>query len=364
MSQVVRKVQTPLARGVAVGQFRFPDGVEFLGHDGDTTAFAVSMPSDADGHIGRECPACEQHFRMSADDYDRLPDDLELWCVYCGHKHDHSDFMTQQQVDRMMRAVGDYAMQVIGDALDSSFKSAPRPSRRAGVTITYRSKPFYPEPLPDIDEERLIRERRCGTCQVRYAVFGEHRWCPVCGPLPPQKAALDALAAEEVGLDALHALGDDRLRVLRESGVLDRTYANTLRNAVSIVEALAEKVFVTAVPDAAARLKGRGKVFQRLDDMAVLYQDALGVDLRATMAAEWDALLAAWAARHLIIHRDGIIDAKYLRTVPRSTQQEGQRLVIPEGEARATLDRARRLCIAIGNGRPKEPQRTNPQETQ
>lgn len=332
-----------------MGQFRFPDGVEFFEGDDDSVTFDVSVPSDEDGHIGRECPHCSQHFRMSIDDYDDLPDDLELWCVYCGHKDDHSDFMTPQQVDRAMRVAGDYARQVIGDALDSSFKKASRQRRRSGVTISYRSKPFYPEPLPDINEERLVRERRCGNCQVRYAIFGEHRWCPVCGPLPPETAALDALAAEKVRLDALHELDGERLRVLRESGVLDRTYVNTLGNIVSIIEAIAERVFLQAVPDAETRLKGKGKVFQRLDDFAALYQDALSVDLRATVADDWDSLLAAWAARHLFTHCDGIIDEKYLRAVPQSPQKEGQRLVIAEHEVRATLDRARNLCKAIGN---------------
>jgi hypothetical protein len=47
------------------------------------------MPSDEDGHIGRECPQCAQHFRIAYDDYEALPDDLRLWCVYCGQIEDH-----------------------------------------------------------------------------------------------------------------------------------------------------------------------------------------------------------------------------------------------------------------------------------
>lgn len=332
-----------------VGQFRFPDGVEFLGEGDDSVRLAVSMPSDEDGYLGRECPACEQHFRMATDDYDALPDDLELWCVYCGHKDDHSDFMTQQQFDRALRAAGDYGVQMVGKALDSAFGRASRTSRGSGVGITYRSKPFYPQPLPGIDEERLVRERRCGNCQVRYAIFGEHRWCPACGPLPPESAALDALAAEEVRLDALNQLDDEQERALRESGVLDRTYVNTLSNVVATVEVMAERTFRHLVPDADARLKGKGNVFQRLDDLAALYQDALAVDLRAAVEDDWDALLAAWAARHLFIHRDGIIDAKYLRAVPQSTQREGQRLVVSEDMVRATVGRATRLCQVLGS---------------
>jgi hypothetical protein len=36
------------------------------------------MPSDDVGHIGQQCPSCRQLFRMHADDYAALPDDLRL----------------------------------------------------------------------------------------------------------------------------------------------------------------------------------------------------------------------------------------------------------------------------------------------
>jgi len=62
--------------------FRFPDGVEFLGDGGDGNVnFSVSIPVDDDGFFGRECPECEQHFRIAHEDYEALPDDLRLWCV-------------------------------------------------------------------------------------------------------------------------------------------------------------------------------------------------------------------------------------------------------------------------------------------
>jgi hypothetical protein len=85
------------------------------------------------------------------------------------------------------------------------------------VRITYRSKPFYPAPLPEIDEERLVRERACESCGLRYAVFGEHRFCPVCGLLPPLTIALDALEAESVRLDAMGEVPTEARR--RSAGV-------------------------------------------------------------------------------------------------------------------------------------------------
>ena len=59
-------------------------------------------------------PRCSQLFRVDADEYEALPDDLQFWCVYCGHHDDHSEFVTRQQLDRAMRAAGDLGEQIIG----------------------------------------------------------------------------------------------------------------------------------------------------------------------------------------------------------------------------------------------------------
>ncbi len=333
--------------------FRFPDGMEFLGDDGDGNAqFKVCIPLDDDGFFGRECPACHQNFRIAHDDYDGLPDDLELWCVYCGHHDDHSEFMTEQQRDRVMRAATDYAMQLLGRALDHSFRRMARRSRNSFVTISYRSKPFYPAPLPDIDEERLVRERVCDQCGLRYAVFGEHRFCPVCGLLAPLVTASDALAAETVRLDALAELPPDTRRQLQESGVLDRTYADAIENVVGLVEAMAERTFRDLVPGADQVLKGRGKVFQRLRDLADLFRAQAGRDVREPVGPAWRELLEAWAARHVFTHCDGIVDEKYLQAAPTTGLRPGQRLRASESLARTAIRNVEALCHAIAGVDP------------
>ena len=331
-----------------MSNFRFPDGVEFLGEGDDGhVVFNVDIPIDEDGYFGRECPTCEQHFRIAHEDYDGLPDDLRLWCVYCGHQDDHSDFMTQQQVERVTRAASDYAMQMIDQTLDRSFGSMARQSRGSMVRITYRSQPFYPAPLPGIDEERLVRERQCVDCELRYAVFGEHRFCPVCGLLPPLVAAVDALAAERLRLDVLASLGSSAEAELRESGVLQRTYVDTIENVVGIVESLAERVYCARVSDAEADLKGKGKIFQRLDDAADLFQAKLNLDVRSELGSDWRELREAWAARHVFTHCDGLVDARYVAAVPTTSLQEGQRLQITEGYSRRVLSVAERLCCVL-----------------
>lgn len=337
--------------------FRMAPGASIVGREGDSYQMRVSIPSDEHGFFGRQCPSCRQLFRVDGDDYEALPDDLELWCVYCGHHTEHSEFATQQQLDRAMRAAEDLGMQIVGQALDEafgSFRPSPRRSPRSGfgisIDIKYRSEPFYPEPLPGINEEKLIRIRTCASCSLRYAVFGEHRFCPVCGKLPAMMVALDALSAETARLDGLAQLPAQTAASLREQGVFTRLWIDTLKNLVGVVEALGSAVFRAAVADAEQRLNGKGNIFQRLDHTADLFVAAGYPDLRAALDAErWQRLIEFWAMRHVFTHNDGLVDARFLTKVPTSTARLGQRLTLTEQQCRQAITDSEALCHALGN---------------
>jgi hypothetical protein len=332
---------------MAASDYRLPDGAKLVSADDAKVVVHVEIPIDEEGFFGRQCPSCEQTFRMAHADYEALPDDVRLWCVYCGHEDDHSEFLTEQQRQRVLRPAHDIAHQLIEHAFNDTFSGMDRRSRESMISWSYRSTPYYPEPLPDIDEERLVRERSCAVCSVRYAVFGEHRYCPVCGPLPPAVIAEDALNAEQARLDALATLPVETAATLREQGVFDRIYADTVENLVSIVEILADAKFRAVVVDADAVLKGRGKVFQRLDDMARLFRDDAHMDLKVTVGDRtWAALKASWAARHVFTHNDGIVDAKYLSAVPQATVKVGQRLTLTERTVRDAIAVTTSLCKA------------------
>lgn len=328
--------------------YRLPDGAVYEGRDdAGNERFRVSIPLDEHGYFGRECPSCGQVFRVRHDDYEDLPDDLVLWCVYCGHHTDHSEFMTQQQRDRIMRVAADFGIQMVGQGFRRAIGGRSRGSR-SGVRLAYRTKPFYPEPLPGIDEEQLVRQRACPACGLHYAVFGDHRFCPVSGPLNAVDVALDALAAETAKLDALESVPADTRALLREQGVFDRLYVSTLGSVVGIVESLAGSVFRSRVAGSDALLKGKGNVFQRLNNLADLYRAHLNIDLPSTAGVEWDSLLRLWATRHVHTHHDGIVDSRFLLAVPSSLSREGQRLIVTVADAKLAIEQARLLCAAIG----------------
>ncbi|WUH98240.1 hypothetical protein OHR68_32780 [Spirillospora sp. NBC_00431] len=330
--------------------YRLPDGAELVSHSGDEILMTVSMPTDDDGFFGRQCPDCSQLFRIDADDYEALPDDLQLCCVYCGYLADHGEFITQQQLDRAKRALGDYGVQMIGQQLDGIFSRLARSSRsrHSGFSkLPVRAAVLARAAAWD-HEERLIRIRTCAGCSLRYAVFADHRFCPRCGQLPAKAVAEDALAAETARLDALAQIPEQAAAVLREQGAFDRMLADTLSNAVGIVETSAGTAFRAAVPNATQLLQGKGNIFQRLDHAADLFVTAGYPDLRTLVdAATWQRLPETWAKRHVFIHNDGLVDTKYLTKVPTSTSQIGQRLAVTESECRQVITDTRALCTAI-----------------
>jgi hypothetical protein len=148
-------------------------------------------------------------------------------------------------------------------------------------------------------------------------------------------------------LDALDSLPPDIHAALREQGVLDRQYVDTVENVVGVVESLASAVFADRVSNAAGLTKGKGNVFQRLDDLAELFRTHLSKDLPSQMGSRWAELQRTWAGRHVHVHNDGVVDDRYLRSMPVTALKRGQRLTVTEEDARRAIENANVLVDEI-----------------
>ena len=259
-------------------RFRMPDGAEVVSQDGSTVSIEVAMPADDAGHIGRRCPSCERMFRMQADDFGALPDEQRLTCPYCSFVEDHSEFATDQQQQRAVSAAEEVGMQLAEQHLDRILRGmADSVNRRSGpirMTVSGSSGSRRPRPLPPIIEEAPIRERQCRRCGNRYAVFGEHVACPVCGPLPPQVVAEDALDAQDAALALFQQLSDEDASPLREAGALERTASSALGAVVSILETFLRESFIAGVVDQRHLDRFSGHGFRLGQRVAVSLDDA------------------------------------------------------------------------------------------
>jgi hypothetical protein len=326
-------------------RYRLPDGAEVESHQGSTVTFRVTMPADDAGHIGRRCPSCRQLFRVHAGDYAALPDDQRLTCPYCGFSAGHSEFVTPQQVERALAAAAGWAHQMaadkIGRALDDMVSNINQSSSSSAIFSVSASRgprrPLMPSPLPMITEPAPIRERQCLRCRNRYAIFGQHISCPVCGPLAPKVIAEDALAAQTAILNALAQLEATALDQLREIGAVEQTASSTLGVVVSSLEAYLKGTFNDLVTGGDQLTAGGGNVFQRLDDVAELYRDHMGIDLAATLVADWERLRMLYGVRHLLTHNNGVVDDRHMKRFPNFPVAVGHRVTLSISDARDAI---------------------------
>jgi hypothetical protein len=341
-------------------QRRLPEGVHLASQDRSGFRLGVAMPVDEDGLWPMRCPEHpEDHFfkievTQKLDEGDAEPEAEEspLYCAYCGHAADLWDFAPEQHA-RMMAAASaaaeQYAASMLDDILGKAFGGRSQSSsRRSGISIEFKpGTPPRRRSLPEVGEvEETRRTMQCQVCSEVAAVYGLAIYCPNCGQLAPAQQFAELVRMHRDGLAALDDLPEQAKRALAESGVLGANYENTIKDGFAALETYLRARFEAEAPD--VPLKGKGNVFQRLDDAADLYRDHLHVDLpRLLSESGWEHLKQAAAMRHVLVHNSGIVDARFLDRLPGWPQQVGQRIQIKQLDAIGFIALLERLAAAV-----------------
>jgi sarcosine oxidase delta subunit len=235
-----------------------PEGIGDIEPTDDGFRTSVSIPLDQDGYFGRECPSCSAPFKMRKAEYDVLPDGLELTCPYCGHREEHSAFMTAAQRERIRAAALGLAEQFVhrelNDVLGRTF-GRTQPSRSSGsfISIETRYMPGSPPPvraLPEVLETETRKIVGCSSCGNHDAVYSVTTFCPVCGPRPAAEKVIEAINAARESLALEDHLGAEQAKKLREAGVFERFAVDAIESVVSLFEMFAREQFERRVAGA------------------------------------------------------------------------------------------------------------------
>lgn len=334
-----------------------PDGVGDVENTPEGFTAEISIPLDEDGFLGRECPSCSAAFKMMGDEYEALPDELELTCPYCGHQEDHNDFMAAGQKERVEAAAQAMAEQwmhrefsrMLGGAFGRS--SRPAPSRDSFLSVRFEYKPGSPPPLralPELAHGKTRRVIQCSSCSNHSAVYSSSAFCPVCGPRPAAAKVLEAIDAAEGALTLEDKLDSEERETLRAAGVFERAAVDAIESVVGLFEAFAREQFALRVTNADQVTAGKGNVFQRLNDVESLFSQHTSIELVDLAGAErWTRLKVVFAKRHLLTHQQGIVDRKFVNAVPQSGFKVGQRIVVTRSDAELALADLRAVVNAL-----------------
>jgi hypothetical protein len=338
-------------------QHRLPDDISNVQKTDKGFEASLSLPVDDEGFFGRACPACEQLFKMNAQEWDALPDDTHLTCPYCGEeREDANDFITADQRERIeagLQALAEqYAFGAVSDMLRRSVGGGGKRMGGGMFGIEINVDAGTPPPirvLPEYVEENVRRTIKCDNCSTTYAVYGASAFCPVCGPRAALETVLEAIAAARTALALEDMLPDEAREEARAAGVFSNVAADTIRRMVTLFEVFVRHEFETRVTASTEALRRAGPgAFQRLEEADELFAQHVGRRLSTLVdKPAWERLLVAFQQRHVLVHRHGRIDERYLERVPTARQKVGQVLVVTRKDAEQALNDLEHLVQAL-----------------
>ncbi|MBI2842125.1 MAG: hypothetical protein HYX78_01865 [Armatimonadetes bacterium] len=300
---------------------------------GDSVSAPIPMPLDDDGYLDRKCPSsrCKSEFKVMMDDWKEKVPEEEAYCPICGRKSDPSAFNTKQQ----NKYIRDYAFRYIsdqlGEALRRDTQSFNRSQPRGGfITMSMSYKPGPRQVVVPYEVAEMMRQRfECEGCHCRYSAFGAAFFCPACGH--NSAATMFEVAVDAVRKTVAH------IPDIRQS-MPDRDTAENVQRLmleesftklVAAFQRFAEATF-DLLPTA-SHFKRRKNVFQSIAESSDLWRKAAGKGYDELVPRpDLEELVRYFQQRHLLAHKDGIIDQEYIDKTGDRAYRVGERLVIRE----------------------------------
>jgi len=298
---------------------------------------SVSIPTDEHGDLGRECPnpECLGYFKIRPPGTGLIGDNLPCHCPYCGHAGPTNTFFTVAQIEYAQSV----AMSRVSKAIVQNLKQLEfnhRPRGAFGIGMSLAVKEGRPVPIRHYREQKLETEVVCDHCTLHYAIYGLFAFCPDCrthNSLQILFKNLD-LVLKQVALS--EAQEDDGMkRYLLE---------DALENCVSAFDGFGRETCKVRADRSSNADKSQSVSFQNIDVAADRLRDLFGVDLRgAVPPTEWAVIRQGFMKRHVVAHRSGVVDDRYIAETGDPDAVAGRRLALALREVRELADHLQSL---------------------
>ena len=316
---------------------------------------SIELPVDEAGYLDRKCPGekCGVVFKVLFEDWRDKVRQEEVFCPFCRHEEPADEWNTSEQLEHVKSVGRAYLQREIGRAFSADARRHNQRERsrpRGGMIDISMRMEYKPGPRPLVvpirAAEVLRQEFTCEECECRWASFGASFFCPSCGHnsaatmfdrtlevvretvdgLPKVREALATASSPETAADAVRQLVEDQFSRL-----------------VGAFERLSEALF-DQLPTASGHPK-QGNVFQRVDDGSALWQAAAGQGYDAHLSGgELGVLRLRFQQRHVLGHKQGIVDQLYIDRSGDTSYSVGQRLVIREHDVLELADVVEKLA--------------------
>ena len=313
----------------------------------------VTVTVDDDGHLDRRCPSptCQAEFKVLLGDWKQKVRDDVVFCPICRHEAPSTEWSTQDQRAYLAKAGMAHVSKVIGSAIQRGAASFNARQPRGGflsLSMSYRPSPD-PILVPPEAAELFRQQFCCEACACRYSSLGAAFFCPACGHNSASTTFTAAVAAvrarvahvpeirKAIAAGAGPDAAADAARQLLEDGLV---------KIVASFQRYAEARFA-ALPNASS-FKVRKNVFQNLGDSNELWRKATGKGYEDHLVpSDLAELVVFFQQRHLLSHKEGIVDQEYIDKSGEKSYVIGQKLVIRETAVLRLADLIERLGACL-----------------
>ena len=316
---------------------------------------SINVALDDKGYYDRECPnpECGGHFKVLFDDWRDKVRDEQVFCPFCRHEDDSGEWNTPEQQRYIEQVAHAEMSRLLNGALSRAVRRT-RPKHFGGGPITLSMSLSYkpgsiPVVFPVSAHEELRQDFTCEECGCRYASLGASFFCPACGHNSAATCFDNTLETVQKTVAAFAGI-----RSAIERGANADAAADAIRQVledqfprlVGAFERLNEALFAKLANE--SQFPRKRSVFQRLDDATTLWLQATGKGYADFLdARELQRLKLLFQRRHVLSHRQGIIDQTYIDKSGDRTYAVGQRLVIRNGDVLELTDLLARVAAGL-----------------
>lgn len=310
----------------------------------------LPVKADADGYFDRECPdtECEFQFKVIVQEWGDGFEGKEMHCPLCGMVAPADHFWTKEHLEQAKHQAVRYFSGRLGQAMSRRARSFNARQPKGGfisMSLRYKGPTHIPALVSLEAAEEMQLKIACEQCGAHFAVIGSAFFCPKCGYSSAVRMFNDALAKIEAKVQHLERVVQAVAQVDKDSAELTRR--SLLESGLSDAVVAFQRVMEELYRSQPSAQKLQQNVFQRLADGSQLWKaagwPAYSDILSPTGLARLNIL---FQRRHLLAHREGIVDNQYIQRSGDTKYTAGQRVVVRPEQVVALVDLVRKLVNA------------------
>jgi len=299
-------------------------------------AHNVTLPVDDEGLLGRQCPNCDQYFKLKPGT--GVQDITTTTCPYCEFQSDSNDFATDDQIEYAQSIAIKQLLEPTIRGFQKSLKKLERQSR--GSLIQFKAiGTDLRFPIKYYKEKDLETAVECDNCSLIFAVYGVFASCPDCSRLNSMSMFKKSLEAVRKRLSVIENVPQS------ENELRQGLIADVISAGVATFDSLGKRMrkeFPEVIPPRPRN------IFQNLEALSDILRDNLDLEIREYLGGDrFNQLSYMFQVRHIWIHNFGEADNDFVEKTGADQSVIGSKIVPSKAEALSFLDLVEELGIEI-----------------